>query len=207
MKRKLGEDSPLLKYMIPSFAVGCRRPTPGNGYLESLTKENVRVVTDSISEIVPEGIKLTTGEVISIDIFICATGFDISFRPRYPVIGLNGITLAEQWKQKPEGYLSVTVPNFPNHFSKGSDPRDSAKLTGCSVPWSRGPNWTWVGPSYYRTCDQIYPPHDSQMSDSGRQVGRRLARSCRRLQRAYSGLHETNGLEHPLPILVQERHD
>lgn len=76
------------------------------------------MVTGSISEIVPEGIKLTTGEVISIDIFICATGFDISFRPRYPVTGLDGITLAEQWKEKPEAYLTLAVPNFPNHFSK-----------------------------------------------------------------------------------------
>jgi cation diffusion facilitator CzcD-associated flavoprotein CzcO len=118
MKRKLGENSPLLKYLIPTFAVGCRRPTPGNGYLESLSKDNVRVVTDSISEIVPEGIKLTTGEVIAVDMFICATGFDISFRPRYPVTGRNGISLSDQWKQKPSGYLSLAVPNFPNHFSK-----------------------------------------------------------------------------------------
>lgn len=118
MKQKLGEDSPLLKHMIPSFAVGCRRPTPGNGYLESLNKENVRVVTDSISEVVPEGIKLSTGEIIAVDIFVCATGFDISFRPRYPVKGMEGITLSEQWKDRPNGYLSLAVPNFPNHFSK-----------------------------------------------------------------------------------------
>lgn len=123
MKRKLGEDSPLLEYMIPSFAVGCRRPTPGNGYLESLTKDNVRVVTTSILEIVPEGIKLVTGEVISIDTFVCATGFDISFRPRYPVRGLNGITLEEQWKDKPDAYLSLAAPNFPNHFSMNFGPQ------------------------------------------------------------------------------------
>ncbi|CRG88083.1 hypothetical protein PISL3812_05110 [Talaromyces islandicus] len=113
MKHKLGEDPPLLKYMIPSFAVGCRRPTPSNGYLESLTKDNVRVVTSNITEIVPDGIKLTTGEVISVDIFVCATGFDISFRPPYPVIGLNGITLAEQWKVKPDKYAVFLGPGAP----------------------------------------------------------------------------------------------
>lgn len=86
--------------------------------MESLGKQNVRVVTDGISEIVPEGIKLSTGEVISIDIFVCATGFDISFRPRYPFKGLNGISLSEQWKDRPKGYLSLAVPNFPNHFSE-----------------------------------------------------------------------------------------
>ena len=123
MKRKLGENSPLVKKMIPSFAVGCRRPTPGNGYLEALTKDNVRVVTKGISEIVPEGIKLDSGEIISIDIFICATGFDISFRPRYPIRGLSGISLSEQWKTRPNGYLSLAVPSFPNHFSKSYNSR------------------------------------------------------------------------------------
>ncbi|KID76808.1 Flavin monooxygenase-like protein, partial [Metarhizium brunneum ARSEF 3297] len=116
MKEKLGKDSPLLKHMLPTFAVGCRRPTPGNGYLEALTKENVRVVTDAISEIVPEGIKTSTGEILKVDMLICATGFDISFCPRYPVIGKDGISLGDQWKDKPEAYLSLAVPNFPNHF-------------------------------------------------------------------------------------------
>lgn len=64
-------NAELEKRMIPEFAVGCRRPTPGNGYLEALSMDNVRVVTDHIQEIVPEGIKLTTGEVIEIDVFIC----------------------------------------------------------------------------------------------------------------------------------------
>lgn len=117
MTRKLGANSPLLKYLIPTFSVGCRRPTPGNGYLEALTQENVRVVTDPIQEIVPEGIKLSTGEIIKVDMFICATGFDISFSPRYPIIGRNGTSLTAQWKDKPSGYLSLAVPNMPNHFS------------------------------------------------------------------------------------------
>ena len=118
MKDKLGHDNPLLKYILPTFGVGCRRPTPGNGYLEALTKPNVRVVTDSISEIVPEGIKTSNGEILKVDMFICATGFDISFCPRYPIVGDNGIQLGNQWKEKPEAYLSLAVPNFPNHFSK-----------------------------------------------------------------------------------------
>lgn len=118
MKSKLGHNSPLLKHLIPTFSVGCRRPTPGNGYLEALTEKNVRVVTDRIAEIVPEGIKTETGEIIKIDMFICATGFDISFCPRYPVIGRNGIGLADMWKEKPAAYLSLAVPNVPNHFSE-----------------------------------------------------------------------------------------
>ena len=44
---------------------------------------------------------------------IYATGFDVSFRPRYPIVGLNNIDLREQWKEDPEAYLSVSVPSMP----------------------------------------------------------------------------------------------
>lgn len=118
MQTKLGHDPRLIKAMIPDFAVGCRRPTPGNGYLEALTQDNVRVITDGIERIAEDGIVLTTGELVKIDIFICATGFDVSFSPRYPVIGSKGIALADQWKTKPEAYMSLAVENFPNYFSE-----------------------------------------------------------------------------------------
>ncbi|KAE8368117.1 hypothetical protein BDV27DRAFT_154289 [Aspergillus caelatus] len=116
VKAKLGEKNPLLKYFLPDFSVGCRRTTPGNGYLEALTERNVRAITESITEIVPEGIKVDSGEIVKVDMLVCATGFDVSFCPRYPVIGQNGILLSQQWKVKPEAYLTMAVPNFPNHF-------------------------------------------------------------------------------------------
>ena len=117
MKAKLG-DSPIADYIIPTFSLGCRRPTPGVGYLEALTKDNVRVVRDEIEKIVPEGIVLATGEKIRIDTFICATGFDLSFCPRFPIIGRDGANLAEQWKERPTAYLSMAPENIPNYFSK-----------------------------------------------------------------------------------------
>ncbi|KAI9870993.1 MAG: hypothetical protein M1830_003547, partial [Pleopsidium flavum] len=116
MKTKLNHDEHLVKHMVPDFAVGCRRPTPGNGYLEALTKPNVRVVTDRIEKVVPEGIMLSTGELLKVDAFICATGFDISFCPRFSMVGRNAVSLAEQWKDKPEAYLSLAAANFPNYF-------------------------------------------------------------------------------------------
>jgi cation diffusion facilitator CzcD-associated flavoprotein CzcO len=118
MKTKLRNNERLIKHLIPDFAVGCRRPTPGNGYLEALIKENVRVITEPIEKVVPKGIVLATGELVEIDAFICATGFDVSFTPRFPMIGRNNVSLADQWSDKPEAYLSLAVENFPNYFSK-----------------------------------------------------------------------------------------
>jgi cation diffusion facilitator CzcD-associated flavoprotein CzcO len=43
MTRKLGPKPELLDKLLPSFAVGCRRPTPGAGYLEALCADNAEV--------------------------------------------------------------------------------------------------------------------------------------------------------------------
>lgn len=47
---------------------------------------------------------------------VCATGFDVSHRPRFPIVGLNNTNLAEKWAEDPESYISVAVPDMPNYF-------------------------------------------------------------------------------------------
>lgn len=81
------------------------------------------MVFDPITKIVEKGIELKTGEVIELDIIICATGFDVSFRPHFPIIGRNDIILSEAWKDRPTAYLSFAVPNFPNYFGSYYDSR------------------------------------------------------------------------------------
>ncbi|KAL2831016.1 FAD/NAD(P)-binding domain-containing protein [Aspergillus pseudoustus] len=113
------KDRPdLIKAVIPTgFPAGCRRLTPGPGYLESLTSPNVRVVTQSIRRVLPRGIELTTGEIIELDCIICATGFDVSFCPRFPIIGANRCNLQDQWKRDlPAAYMSCAVAGMPNYF-------------------------------------------------------------------------------------------
>lgn len=44
MKEKLAAKRELQDKLIPDFALGCRRPTPGSGYLEALCAENCEVV-------------------------------------------------------------------------------------------------------------------------------------------------------------------
>lgn len=52
-----------------------------------------------------------------VDTIVCATGFDVSYRPRFPIIGQNGISLAEKWKTCPEGYLGLAIPGLPNFIT------------------------------------------------------------------------------------------
>jgi hypothetical protein len=48
---------------------------------------------------------------------VCATGFDVSFRPNYPTIGRDGIDLREAWGIQPESYFSIAAANMPNYFT------------------------------------------------------------------------------------------
>jgi len=117
MAHTLNGDAHLIKALIPDFPVGCRRLTPGVDYLKSLTAENVEVVADKIVEVCPEGIKLADGRLIDVDAIVCATGFDVSFVPRFPMIGEYG-NLQDIWREKlPSAYMSCMVPGMPNYFS------------------------------------------------------------------------------------------
>lgn len=119
MRSKLASRPDLQDLIIPKdFAVGCRRPTPGNGYLEALCEDNVNVVSSSIQEITPKGMKTADGVEHDFDIIVCATGFDVSWRPHYPTIGRDGVSLSEYWRDTPNTYLSMTVANMPNYVSK-----------------------------------------------------------------------------------------
>lgn len=48
---------------------------------------------------------------------VCATGFDVSFRPNYSTVGRDGVDLREQWGGEPESYLSVAAASMPNYFT------------------------------------------------------------------------------------------
>lgn len=118
MTKALGNDASLIEAIIPTtFLPGCRRLTPGPGYLESITADNARVVTERVSKVVPNGIELASGEVIEVDAIICATGFDVSFCPRFPIIGRGGKNLKDMWTQEhPAAYMSCAVVDMPNYF-------------------------------------------------------------------------------------------
>ncbi|KIY03064.1 uncharacterized protein Z520_01531 [Fonsecaea multimorphosa CBS 102226] len=116
MFQKLGGDERLSEHLIPKYALGCRRMTPGSNYLQSLLSPNVQVVPQSAVEVTPTGLIDSTGNHTEVDVIIFATGFDTSFSPAYKVVGQNGRTLREEWKDFPKAYLSLMARGFPNMF-------------------------------------------------------------------------------------------
>ncbi|PKY00472.1 FAD/NAD(P)-binding domain-containing protein [Aspergillus campestris IBT 28561] len=115
MKEKINNEE-LAEQLIPDFPVGCRRLTPGVNYLESLTLPNVTTLYGEITEITPTSCITSTGTETELDILICATGFDTTFRPRFPLIGRSGHNLQDEWAHEPRSYLGVAASGFPNYF-------------------------------------------------------------------------------------------
>ncbi|KAI9510792.1 FAD/NAD-P-binding domain-containing protein [Russula earlei] len=123
-KKQLASHPELIKHFIPTWGVSCRRLTPGPGYFEALCSDNTMLETTGIARITPTGVELLDGRTHEVDVLVCATGFDTSFRYPFSVVGRGGYTLSERWAPAtdvagPEAYLSLAVDGFPNLFICG----------------------------------------------------------------------------------------
>lgn len=74
MAEKLNHDPELCEKLIPRYELGCRRITPGTGYLESFTRPNVHLTNSAISCVSAGGIHTEDGVFHEVDVIICATG-------------------------------------------------------------------------------------------------------------------------------------
>jgi len=119
MSTKLEGDKELIDAIIPkNFGIGCRRPTPGNGFLEALVRENVKCFTKSMKKITEKGFVDSDGVEHEVDVIICATGFDTTWVPRFEVKA-NGKSLQDIWRKELTSVLSIGIPEFPNYYMAG----------------------------------------------------------------------------------------
>ena len=116
MRDRLSKKPDVAEHLLPDFPPLCKRLTPGPGYLEALTADNVDVIAQSISKIDATGILSADGEHREVDAIICATGFDTSFQNRFPIYGIKGRSLTDRWRDRTSSYLAMTVDGFPNFF-------------------------------------------------------------------------------------------
>lgn len=114
----LNHNETLVKRLVPSFPVGCRRLGPAEGFLEAFLKDNVELANGEIAAFTKKGLQTDDGTEYEADVIICATGFDVNFRPYFPIIGRNGLALNDAWKDDPAAYLAVAASGFPNFMSK-----------------------------------------------------------------------------------------
>lgn len=118
----------------PAFQLGCRRVTPGDPYIEAIQRENVDVHFTSVARLTKNGVMGADGIERKVDAVVCATGkisistqvsrthltpcsgFDVAYKPRFPIIGRNGVDLRDKWAIHPDSYMGISCPGFPNYF-------------------------------------------------------------------------------------------
>jgi cation diffusion facilitator CzcD-associated flavoprotein CzcO len=118
MAKRLEAKPELLEQIVPDFSPHCRRLTPGPGYLEALTKDNVSFIRTPIERITEDAIVTTDGVHRPVDAIICSTGANVDFAPPFPIVA-GDVDLSHAWR--PEGlygfpytYLGVATPGFSN---------------------------------------------------------------------------------------------
>lgn len=110
-------DPALREKAWPRYTFGCKRVLFSSDFLPTLQKRNVRLVTDSIEQIEPSGVRTADGELHELDCLIWATGFSTTeFVRSIGVSGEGGVDLHAQWAGAPHAHLGITVPSFPNMF-------------------------------------------------------------------------------------------
>lgn len=111
-------DPVLRATLTPDYEIGCKRILISDDYYPAMSRPNVTVSTDAVTEITATGVRQADGTETAVDAIIYGTGFQVD-RPSAGVAvrGLGGRRLDEQWaKDGFETYLGTTVSGFPNLF-------------------------------------------------------------------------------------------
>lgn len=111
------KDAWLRRQLTPDFRLGCKRILISNDWYQALQAPNAKLVTWPIANLAPKGIRTVEGIEHQFDCIVFATGFDVakSGAP-FPVTGLNGRQLNDEWSRGAQAYKSVSVSGYPNLF-------------------------------------------------------------------------------------------
>lgn len=108
-------DAGLRERLRPDYRAGCKRLVISPNFYQAIQHPDSTLVTDKIVGIEPAGIRTADGTLHELDVLVLATGFKVdSFMRPISVVGEGGRTLDDAWRQRPEAYLSISIPGFPN---------------------------------------------------------------------------------------------
>jgi len=110
-------DPELREALRPDYQAACKRLIVSPDFYEAIQQPNAELVTDRIERVEPAGVRTADGTLHELDVLVLATGFktDAFMRPM-TVIGRDGETLSRAWAARPNAYMSISIPDFPNFF-------------------------------------------------------------------------------------------
>lgn len=110
-------DPTLREQLRPDHRVACKRLVVSPDFYQAIQHPNARLVTAGIDSIEPTGVRTCDQVLHELDVLVLATGFRTHqfMRPMH-VVGPDGTSLDATWGGRPNAYLTVALPGFPNFF-------------------------------------------------------------------------------------------
>jgi len=109
------KDPELRAKLTPDYRIGCKRILLSNTYYPALAQPNVDVVASGLSEIRGSTLVAADGSEAEVDAIVFGTGFHVTDMPIADrVVGADGRTLAESWKDGMKSLRGAAAAGFPN---------------------------------------------------------------------------------------------
>ncbi|MCX5533025.1 NAD(P)/FAD-dependent oxidoreductase [Streptomyces sp. NBC_00006] len=112
------KDPGLRAKLTPDYRIGCKRILLSNTYYPALAQPNVDVVASGLSEIRGNTLVASDGSEAEVDAIVFGTGFHVTDMPIADrVIGADGDTLMQSWKNGMKALRGATAAGFPNFMT------------------------------------------------------------------------------------------
>ncbi|MBT2366842.1 NAD(P)/FAD-dependent oxidoreductase [Streptomyces sp. ISL-10] len=112
------KDPALRAKLTPSYRIGCKRILLSSTYYPALARPNVDVVASGLTEVRGSTVVAADGTETEVDAIIFGTGFHVTDMPiAERVVGAEGITLAEAWKDGMQSLRGASAAGFPNFMT------------------------------------------------------------------------------------------
>ncbi|MFD5747737.1 flavin-containing monooxygenase [Streptomyces sp. NPDC127033] len=109
------KDPVLRAKLTPSYRIGCKRILLSSAYYPALARPNVDLVASGLAEVRGSTLVAADGTEAAADVIVFGTGFHVTDLPvTERVVGADGRTLAEWWKDGMASLRGATAAGFPN---------------------------------------------------------------------------------------------
>ena len=115
-------DPATAEALKPWYGYFCKRPCFHDDYLQSFNRDNVTLVDTKgkgVERITSDGV-VVDGKEHHIDCLIFATGFEVgtdySRRTGFEIVGRDGVTITDKWRDGVQTLHGLAVNGFPNCF-------------------------------------------------------------------------------------------
>jgi cation diffusion facilitator CzcD-associated flavoprotein CzcO len=115
-------DSATAEALKPWYGYYCKRPCFHDDYLQTFNRDNVTLVDThgrGVEQITERGV-VVDGIEYQLDCLIFATGFEVGTdycrRTGFELVGRDGLTLTDKWRDGVRTFHGVHVRGFPNCF-------------------------------------------------------------------------------------------